>query len=218
MVLIAGGTAALLLRSHQSPSAFALSTPSPASSGGGLGGKWVVGTGSEAGYRVREKFINQPASTEAVARTTKVSGSLQVRAAGSVLTVTSMDFGADLTQLVSQDKYATFQAFQRDSFIRSIYLQTDLYPKAEFRADSAQLPGDLTAGPLTLDVTGRLALHGETRPATAHVQVQLNGSSVEVVGSITVDMRDYNISVPDISFTKAEPTAVIEYHLIFVRA
>jgi hypothetical protein len=40
----------------------------------------------------------------------------------------------------------------------------------------------------------------------------------EVAGSIDIDMRDFNISVPDISFTKAEPGMVIECRLLLTRA
>jgi hypothetical protein len=41
---------------------------------------------------------------------------------------------------------------------------------------------------------------------------------VEVAGSISIDMRDFNVSVPDISFTRAEPGVVIEYRLLLARA
>ena len=219
-ILVAGGiTAVALLNSHHAPGSFALTTPSPAGVEGSFAGNWTVAAGSEAGYRVREKFVNQSGPTEAVARTPKVSGTFKVSSGpGSTLTATSIHFSADLKALVSQDKYATFQTYQRDFFIRQIYLQTDQYPTADFTSASMTLPADVTSGPVTLTVAGNLKVHGVTKNVTTQMQAQLNGTEVEVAGSITVDMRDFNVEVPDISFTKAEPIVVIEYHLLLVRS
>ena len=61
-------------------------------------------------------------------------------------------------------------------------------------------------------------VHGVTNSVTTQVEAQQAASGVEVAGSINVDMRDFNVSVPSISFTKAEPQVVIEYHLVLVRA
>ena len=217
LVLLAGGSAYVLTNLHHAPAAFALSTPSPQPSGS-LAGKWKVADGSEVGYRVKEQFINQSGPTEAVARTTKVTGGIQVRASGASYIASSIDFAADLSTLVSQDKYATFQAFQRDFFVRTIYLQTNLYPNAEFKADSAQVAIGQAPGPVTIDAPGQLTAHGETHQVTTHLTVQINGDRIEMAGSISIDMRDFNVSVPDISFTKAEPAVLIEYHLLLVRA
>ena len=217
VVVVAAG--ALLLGSHHSPAPLALSSPAAAGTPSGLAGKWTVAGGSEAGYRVREQFVNQPAPTEAVARTTKVSGGLQVQGGGgSALTASGLHFTVDLSALQSQDRYATFQTYQRDFFIRSIYLETDQYPNADFKADSVTLPEGIASSPVSISVTGTLTVHGATKPVTTQLQVQLNGAQLEVAGSMTVDMRDFNIMPPDISFTKAEPGVVIEYHLLLVHA
>ena len=219
LVVVAGGIAAVvLLNSHHAPGSFALTSPTPAGVQGTLAGSWKVASGSEAGYRVREKFINQPGPTEAVARTTKVTGSLKVASgSGSALTATSIHFTIDLTALTSQDKYATFQTYQRDFFIRQIYLQTAEFPTADFTATSVTLPTDITAGPVTVTTSGSLKVHGVTKNVTTQLQAQLNGNEIEVAGSISVDMRDFNVEVPDISFTKAEPGVIIEYHLLLAR-
>src|SRR5215470_3189033 len=159
LVLVAAGVAAYLAGSHHAPSRFALSTPQPTGSHSGLSGMWVIARGSEGGYRVREQFINQPGPTEAVARTPQVSGAMQVKLVGTSYWATAIDFVADPSTLVSQDQYATFQAYQRDFFVRTIYLQTNLYPKAEFRADNVEVALDQAPGPVTLDVPGRLSVH-----------------------------------------------------------
>jgi len=177
-----------------------------------LAGTWKVATGSEAGYRVKEKFINQPATTEAVARTSKVAGSLVVASSGSGLIATKIHFTADLTALVSQDRYANYQVYQRDSFVRNIYLETNRFPNADFTAGSVRMPADVTTS-IPLTVNGNLNVHGVTKPVVAQVQVQLSGNQIEIAGSINIDMRDFAIAPPDISFTTAEPQAVIEFDL-----
>lgn len=219
VLLIALVVAALgLLNSHHAPAPLTLGSPTPVGAGGVLTGTWKIAAGSEAGYRVMEKFINQPAPTEAVARTTQLSGGLVVEGSGSTLEATALHFTADLSALVSQDRYAVFQAYQRDFFIRTVYLMTDQFPDANFTADSVTVPGTVVSGPVSIAVAGSLTVHGVTKQVTTQVQLQLTGNEVEVVGSIKVDMRDFNISPPDISFTKAEPGVVIEYRLLLVRA
>jgi polyisoprenoid-binding protein YceI len=217
--VLAGATVSyLLLNSHKAPSAFALSASPASGSAAPLAGNWKAAAGSEVGYRAREQFINQPSPTEAVARTSKVAGGMRIGVASSSYRVTSIDFTADLASLVSQDKYANFQTYQRDFFVRTIYLQTDLYPKAEFQGSAIDVPVNLAPGPATLQAAGKLTVHGVSKSVTTSLQVQQSGANLEVVGSISVDMRDYSVSPPDISFTKAEPGVVIEYHLILARA
>ena len=66
-LLALGSAAALLLSSHRAPPRLALSTPAAGASQSNLVGTWKVDAGSQAGYRVKERFINQPTTTEAVA-------------------------------------------------------------------------------------------------------------------------------------------------------
>ncbi len=212
------GAGAILLGSHHAPAPLGLSSPAPEASLSSADGTWTVAAGSEVGYRVQEKFINQPGPTEAVARTSKVTGGLRIVGGEAALKATAIHFSADLASLQSQDRYANYQAYQRDFFIRSIYLQTDIYPNAEFKADSVAIPAEIASGPVSVSASGRLTVHGVTRAVTAALQAQLSGTDVEVAGSMTVDMRDFGIEVPDISFTTAQPMVVIEYHLLLVHS
>jgi polyisoprenoid-binding protein YceI len=209
-----GGAGAILLGSHHAPGLLGLSSPAPGASLSSADGRWTVGAGSQVGYRVKEQFINQPGPTEAVARTSKVAGSMDIGGSGSSLRATGVHFTVDLASLQSQDKYANYQVYQRDFFIRSIYLQTDTYPKAEFKADFVAVPADIASGPVTVRASGRLTVHGVTKPITATFRAQLTASGVEIAGSMTVDMRDFGIEVPDISFTTAQPMVVIEFDLL----
>jgi polyisoprenoid-binding protein YceI len=217
VLIAAGGATAWLLGSHHAPPRLALGSPTPAGAPVGLAGTWKVGAGSEAGYRVREQLIDQPSPTEAVARTSTVTGGFTIAGSGSQLVATGLHFSVDLASLKSQDRYATYQVYQRDFFIRSIYLQTDQYPTAVFAAQSVNLPAGIESGAVAVTVSGSLTVHGTTRTVTTRLQAQRSGNGIQVVGSIDVDMRDYNVDVPSIAFTKAEPAVVIEYQLVLVR-
>jgi polyisoprenoid-binding protein YceI len=218
-VVLAGAAAAasLLLSRHNAPPQLALSNSTASGATSSLAGKWTVGPGSQAGYRAKEQFINQPSETEAVARTSKVTGSMVVSVAGGTVKISQMKFTVDLGSLVSQDKYATYQVYQRDFFVRSIYLQTSQFPTAVFTSDGVSFPLP-SSGPASVDVAGKLMVHGVTKDVTAHVQAQAGGAQAEVAGSIAVDMRDFAIAPPDISFTHAEPLVTIEYDLKLTHA
>jgi len=217
-VLAIGGAFALLLGSHHAPGRLGLSSPAASRPASSLTGEWKVGSGSEAGYRVREQFINQPGPTEAVARTSKISGGLRVQASGSTLQASGVHFTADLAALQSQDKYANYQVYQRDFFIRTIYLQTDQFPKADFTASPVSIPPGIESGPVSITVSGRLTVHGVTKSVMTILQAQGTANGIEIAGSINTDMRDFGVDVPSISFTQAEPGVVIEYHLVLVHA
>jgi polyisoprenoid-binding protein YceI len=218
VLLAVGVVGALVIGSHRTPPPLALSSPAPVQGSGAASGNWTVTAGSEVGYRVKEQFIDQPAPTEAVARTTKISGGFRVEGSGSTLRAVGIHFTADLSALQSQDKYANYKIYQRDFFIRTIYLQTDQFPNADFTAASVTIPPGIEAGPVSVTVAGTLKVHGVTKAVTTQLQVQRNATGVEVAGSINVDMRDFGVEVPSISFTTAQPGVVIEYHLLFVHA
>jgi polyisoprenoid-binding protein YceI len=182
-----------------------------------LAGSWKITTGSEAGYRAREQFINQPEPTEAVARTSHVTGGLVVGDTSSSFAVHGIHVRVDLSTLQSQDTYATYQAYQRDFFVRTIYLQSDRMPYADFKGDALTLPARDAPGPVAVKIGGTLTLHGVSKHVIAQAQLQMNGAELEVVGSLKVDMRDFAIDPPTIGFTRAEPGVTIEFHLLLAR-
>ena len=217
LIAAAAGGASFLLSRHSAPPALALGRTTSPGATTALAGKWTVGAGSEVGYRAKEQFINQPSETEAVARTSKVTGTVVVAVTAGTVKITQIKFTVDLASLTSQDRYATYQVYQRDFFVRSIYLQTDSFPTATFNADSVSFPLP-AGGPVSVDVPGKLTVHGLTKGVTAHLQAQAAGTSAEVAGSLSVDMLDFAIEPPDISFTRAEPLVTIEYDLKLVHA
>src|ERR1700674_2249626 len=91
-----------------------------------ISGSWKVGTGSQVGYRVREQLVFLPAQSDAVGRTSEVSGSLTLATSGSTLQVTAASFAAAVNTLKSDRS-------MRDARIHTMGLESDKYPTATFK-------------------------------------------------------------------------------------
>jgi polyisoprenoid-binding protein YceI len=214
VVLFVGAYAAFAFigGSTSAPPPVALSSPSPGASSaaaGSLDGTWTVqDANSFVGYRVREKFANLPAPTDAVGRTSAVTGSLTVDG----LQVTAVDVQADLRQLQSDKE-------MRDERIRSDGLQSDEFPIAEFKlTDSIVFPSRPAAGTrVTKQAAGTLTLHGVTRNVTITLQAQWSGNRIEVAGSLPIQFADYDISTPTTFLATVEDHGTMEFHLFFVQ-
>jgi len=91
-----------------SPQKLALSSPTPTTSGSASSsastagaGTWTVTSGSQAGYRVREQLASLPAPSDAVGRTSAVTGTLTLAQAASGYSVTVANFSVDVSKLTS---------------------------------------------------------------------------------------------------------------------
>lgn len=117
------------------------------------------------------------------------------------------------------DTFATYQAFQRDNFVAGLYLETGRFPSATFKADSIIPPAGASSSttPVSMVGHGRLTLHGVSHDVDVPLTIQLAGGRIELVGSLGLEMPDYAIQVPQIGFTRAEPHAIIEFHLFLNR-
>ncbi len=178
-----------------------------------LDGRWSVAAGSEAGYRVREKLAQLPASSDAVGRTTAITGGFDVSADGGSLVVRDTSFEADLTQLKSdQDK--------RDNRIRTMGLESDRFPTATFKAsDAIQVPANVGTGEVyRTTVTGDLTIHGVTKRVTIPVEVQRRGENVELAGSMTFPFSEFGMQPPNVPpLVSVENDATMEFKLLLSR-
>jgi polyisoprenoid-binding protein YceI len=172
-----------------------------------LDGTWTVDSGSQAGYRVKEVLLGQ--STEAVGRTTAVTGQLTV--SGSQ--VESGSFTVDLTKVTSDED-------RRDSQFQGRIMETATYPTATFKLlqpiTLEELPAD--GDTITATAQGELTLHGTTKQVTVEVTARRNGDGFEVSGSIPVTFADYDIPNPSFGAVTTEDRGEIEFLLIFTRA
>lgn len=174
-----------------------------------IAGTWTVGTGSVAGYRVREKLAILPAPSDAVGRTSQITGQATVVDSGSTHTVSAASFTVQVSTLTSDRS-------MRDQRVRTMGLQTDTYPTATFSLSSPiTLPAAVTTGKaVTVTATGPLTLHGETRTVSIPMTVQLSGSTFEAVGSISFPWSEFGMTAPSFgSFVSVANTVTMEFDL-----
>lgn len=211
------------LRSAPAPLTLATATPTapgvgaPSPAAAGLAGDWKVGPGSEAGFRVGEVFAGQAARHEAVVRTSTVTGTLHCVLGAAGYALTGISVSVATTDLRSQDTVAGFNVASRDRIIQG-QLATSQFPAATFTADAVTVPVAVDAGAVTVQVPGKLTIHGVTRDVTVSIQAQRNGDLVEAAGSIPVAMADYRVSPPQLPITAVEDHLTVEFKLELARA
>ena len=152
----------------------------------GIEGTWVITTGSQAGYRVKEVLFGQDA--EAVGRTTGVTGTMQI----SGTTVTSTAVTVDMTTVTSDED-------RRDGQFHGRIMDTATFPTATFTLTAPIELGSVPADgeEVTHTVTGDLTLRGVTNQVIFELVARRNGPNIEANGSIAVDFDDFQI--PDAS-------------------
>jgi polyisoprenoid-binding protein YceI len=165
----------------------------PAAFDGSIAGTWNVAANSVAGYRVREQLANLPAQSDAVGRTSAVTGSITLETSGSATTLTAGQISVDTTSITSDKS-------QRDDRLRREGLQTDTYPTATFKlTKSVVVPAAALAGTASdVTLTGDLTLHGVTKSVDIPAKAQLVNGTIQVAGSITFPLSDYSIVAPNL--------------------
>lgn len=170
-------------------------------------GDWSTTDGSVVGYRVKEILFGQ--DTEAVGRTSAVTGVLSISGAQ----VNRAEFEVDMTTITSDSD-------RRDGQFNGRIMDVATYPTASFVLSS---PIDLPDNALSGDVIerraqGDLTLRGLTKPVELDLQAQVKGSTVQVVGNITIEFDEWGIPDPSFSGAQVEPRGVLEFSLVFSRA
>jgi polyisoprenoid-binding protein YceI len=236
LLLVVGGgaTAYVLFLKGDDVAPLALSTPGPGSSAGagsgtGAGssaaaatpgpaagsplaaaaipGTWSVGADSIVGYRVRERLASLSADSDAVGRTSSITGSATIAASGSSLSVSAAEFSVDMTSIASDRG-------MRDRRLRDDGIQTNQFPTSTFKlTQPAPLPAAGSSGS-AVDVTlhGDLTLHGVTKTIDIPAKAQLSGSIIQVVGSYSFPFSDFQINAPNIGgFVAVEDHGTLEF-------
>jgi polyisoprenoid-binding protein YceI len=164
-----------------------------AATGTGLAGDWQVAAGSVAGYRVREQLANLPAESDAVGRTSDVSGSITVAADGDAAQLTAGQLDVDTTTIASDES-------RRDNRLRNEGLQTDQYPTATFTVTQpVDVPATALSGsPTDVTLVGDLTLHGVTKSVQIPAQAQMADGKIQVAGSVTFPLSDFGITPPNV--------------------
>jgi polyisoprenoid-binding protein YceI len=223
VLALAGGGYLLLTRNSDAPAPAALDAATattattvgdaaqPAATGTPDGAWQVRDDGSSfVGYRVRERLANLPSTSEAVGRSTQVTGTMQV--AGDQVEAVRVE--ADLRGLQSDEG-------RRDNAIRQRGLESERFPTAVFElAEPVRLDQEPVSGrQVNGQGKGRLTVHGVTREVTADLQGRWDGSAIQVAGSIPVRLTDFQIQPPTFGpVLSIEDGLTVEFRLTFVPA
>ena len=188
-------------------------TPTSVLDAAGVTGTWKVAAGSEAGYRVREKLAALPAQSDAVGRTSAVTGTFRLEREGSGFAATAARFEVDLTTLTSDET-------RRDNRIKTQGLESNRFPTATFVSTSPiTVPADAVTGrTVKVSAEGDLTLHGVTKRVTIPIEGRLSNGQVQLAGSHRFPMSDFAINPPNVAnFVTVEPEATLEFRLVLVK-
>ncbi len=210
-----------------SPKPFSLSTASPAtsatapattsttgSSAAQLAGAWKIAGGSQGGYRVREKLAFLPAQSDAVGRTSQITGGAGISESGGQLTISSASFAVAVNTLTSDRS-------MRDEKIHSIGLESDRYPTATFvLARPLTLPASALRGRVAhISTDGVVTIHGTSRQERIPLEMSLSGTTLETAGSLTFPWSEFNMTAPSVAgFVNVTGKATMEFDLRMQRA
>jgi polyisoprenoid-binding protein YceI len=201
------------LQGHDSQPRTLRSTPP--TNADGLEGRWVVASGSRAGYRVKAKLASLPASTDVVGRTTHVTGGLTIAKTSAGLVVRrGARFDVDMRTLTSGSA-------RRDDALRTRGLQTDRYPVAGFTLTmDVPVPGSAARGePTTIVTFGTLRLHGLTKASALPVEAEVQDGALVISASYPVLMGDFGMHPPDIAgFVTVDIHGTMEFRLRLTKA
>jgi polyisoprenoid-binding protein YceI len=176
---------------------------------GSIPGTWSVAADSIAGYRVRERLASLTADSDAVGRTSGVTGTVTIAGSGGKLSVTAADLSVDMASLASDRP-------MRDNRLRNDGIETRQFPTSTFKlTQSVTLPdGAATGSVVNLTLHGDLTLHGMTKAIDIPIQARLDGSVIQVVGSYQFPFSDFAINAPNIAgFVAVEDHGTLEFQV-----
>ena len=203
----------LLLFGGSSAAPLALSTAPPATAaaaavgGTRLAGSWTIASGSVAGYRVREQLAFLPAPSDAVGRTSSITGTVVIGGTTDALTVTGASLTVDVSTLTSDQQ-------MRDQHIRQMGLQSDTYPKATFvLTDHIALPANAASGAtVNVQATGTLTIHGTAQTVTVLLTARVSSNEIEIAGSTAFPFERFGMTPPSLGgFVTVQDSATIEF-------
>jgi polyisoprenoid-binding protein YceI len=157
----------------------------------------IVAERSEALYRARETFVNQPGPAEAVGRTQDLEGELQLESDG-LLRGRILSMRIDLRTLTSDQA-------RRDSFIRQNTLRTDQFPYAEFRSTETAGPAVMRPGEeATFQIPGLMTVKGNDHPIVWDARARLDGDTITGTASARVKLTDFGLEPPRLAILSVE--------------
>ena len=143
---------------------------------------FVVGEGSEATFSVGEQLVRLPLPSDAVMRTTSLSGDVHLDGRPSIIKI-------DLHRLSSDQNF-------RDRFIRNRMFGGHRFATFSL-GDAGELPGGFTRGAVeTFSVTGQLEIRGIELPLSLEIEARDDGDAINILGRTTFTWDEFQIPIP----------------------
>jgi polyisoprenoid-binding protein YceI len=187
----------LVLPTTHSTSAAASGTGSDTAS---TDGTYLVGSGSEAGYRVTEVLIGQ--NSTAVGRTTSIWGSVTISGAS----VTTGTFTVDMASVVSDQS-------ERNGQFDGRIMNVAQYPTATLKLTTPIALGTIppVGSNATYTATGNLTMHGLTRQVTFPLTAERTSDGIFALADVPIVFADWNIANPSIGgFVTTDSSGTLE--------
>jgi polyisoprenoid-binding protein YceI len=142
---------------------------------------------------VREQLANLSAPSDAVGKTSAVTGSIVVSADGKIV--------SDLSKITVDLASLQSDSGMRDRFVLGNTLQTSTFPPAvfgptEIQGLSAPLP---TSGQQTFQLVGNLTIHGVTKQVTWAVTSQVQGNDLTGQATTRAKFGDFGMTQPKVA-------------------
>lgn len=163
---------------------------------------------SEVSYTIREKLTKLFAPSDAVGKTSSITGDVYLTPAGLASSPPS-SFTADLRTLSSDSTV-------RDRFIHRSSLQSDTYPNAIYTITGIDgFPVNYQQGQQAkVTVNGTMKIHNTQRPLTWTGVAQYADGRLETVLSADFNMTDFNITPPNTPIAQAQNGVHLDLHLV----
>ena len=175
------------------PSASTAVASTPGGTTSTSGTKYVlVASKSSASYAVREQLAQFNFPTDAVGKTSSISGQIVINADGSIDSASSK-FIVDVSTLKTNSS-------MRDNFVANNILQSNQYPQAIFIPTQINgLPATLPqSGNLSFTVNGNLTIRNATKPVTWNVSGSITNGEATGTATTSFTFEDFSLNQPHV--------------------
>ncbi len=122
-----------------------------------------------------------------------------------------MDTKSGLLQFVALIKGFEFERALMEEHFNENYLESEKFPKAEFKGeikdnDDINYAKD---GTYTVKVKGKLTMHGESEDLDTEGKIIIQNGKINASADFSVKLSDYNISIPGLVADKVSKTAKV---------
>jgi polyisoprenoid-binding protein YceI len=193
------------------PTASRPEATAPAASNGDSLRLVLADSGNEARYVVREQLADVSFPTDAIGKTSDVTGELVVNPDGT--------FNAGEAGITVNLASIRSDKDRRDNYIRQQVLETARYPSTVFVPTEARGldVNALRAGETTFELVGDMTAHGVTKQVVWDVTASLVGDSLSGTASTEFTFEDFGMTVPSVMVVlSVEDKIRLEYDFNFM--